>query len=87
MFNKPKRYVAPMMPKSLLGQEIVENVEDSVKAFGGNRFDMIIVAAKRVRELNRGATPMVPSKSKPAVTALLEIAAGKIGKNYKILEE
>jgi DNA-directed RNA polymerase subunit omega len=46
---------------------------------------MIIVAARRVRELQRGATPKVASKSKPCVTALLEIAAGKIGKNYKVL--
>jgi DNA-directed RNA polymerase subunit omega len=84
MFRSKLKQSTPLI-KSTYGQEIAEDVEASVAAFGGNRFDMIIVAARRVRELQRGATPKVASKSKPCVTALLEIAAGKIGKNYKVL--
>jgi DNA-directed RNA polymerase omega subunit len=86
MFEKPKKPLATPLMKSNLGQPIAEDVDAAVTAFGASRFDMIIVASKRVRELNRGATPMVPTKSKPCVTALLEIQAGKVGKNYKRLE-
>lgn len=84
MHHEQRKNIAPLI-KSVTGQLIVEDIEASVKAFGGNRFDMIIVASRRVRELRRGAAPKVLTKSKPCVTALLEIAAGKIGKNYKIL--
>jgi DNA-directed RNA polymerase omega subunit len=82
MFDQPKRVVTPFV-KTPHGQLIAEDVDASLKAFGGNRFEMILVASHRVRELNRGATPLVLSKSKPGVTALLEIAAGKVGKDYK----
>ena len=60
----------------------VENVEESLNAFDGNRFQMIIVAAARTRDLNRGAIPLIPTTSKSGVTALLEIAAGKVKMNY-----
>ncbi len=43
-----------------------------------NRFALVILAARRTRQLMKGATPLVPSKNKPAVTALREIAAGKV---------
>ena len=33
----------------------------------------------RARMLNQGHTPKIESKNKPCVTALREIAAGKIG--------
>ena len=68
---------------SNLGQPLAEDVQKAIEVFGGNRFDMIIVAAKRVRELRRGAVPMVKTNSKPCVTAILEIQAGKVGKDYR----
>ena len=43
-----------------------------------NRFGLIHLAAKRVRQLRRGAEPMVVCKNKDVVVALREIAAGKI---------
>lgn len=43
-----------------------------------NRFALVILAAVRCRQLMKGATPLVHSKNKAAVTALREIAAGKV---------
>ena len=48
----------------------------------GNRFDMILVACVRARELKRGHTPKVITRSKPVVAALEVIQAGYIGRDY-----
>ena len=46
-----------------------------------NRFDLILVASKRARQIARGAEPMVePENDKPTVLALREIAAGLVTK-------
>jgi DNA-directed RNA polymerase subunit omega len=44
-----------------------------------NRFQLVLVAAYRARMLSQGHAAKVEAKNKPAVTALREIAAGKIG--------
>ncbi len=43
-----------------------------------NRFALVILAAIRCRQLIKGAGALVHSKNKAAVTALREIAAGKV---------
>ena len=43
-----------------------------------NRFALVVLAANRTRQLMKGAHPLVHSKNKAAVTALREIAAGKV---------
>ena len=43
-----------------------------------NRFALVILATRRARDLMNGAPSMVPSKNKAAVTALREIAAGRV---------
>ncbi len=43
-----------------------------------NRFALVVLAAQRCRQLMKGSAPLVHSKNKPAVTALREIAAGKV---------
>ena len=44
-----------------------------------NRFQLVLVAAKRARELAAGADALVPEENdKPTVIALREIAAGLI---------
>ena len=48
----------------------------------GNRFDMVLIASQRVRELKRGALPKVTSKNGAIVTALREIEQGHIGRDY-----
>ncbi len=51
-----------------------------------NRFQLVLIAAKRARQLIFGAEPLVPmDNDKPTVLALREIAEGLIGPS--ILEE
>ena len=42
-------------------------------AQAGNRFDLILMAAVRTRELNRGAKALIANSHKSTVTALEEI--------------
>ena len=48
----------------------------------GGKYDLILIAARRARELNRGWKPLVQCDNDIAVTALREIEAGKIGRDY-----
>ena len=43
-----------------------------------NRFALVILAARRTRQLLKGAPSLVHSKNKPIVTALREIADQKV---------
>lgn len=53
-------------------------VEDCLKQIP-NRFQLTLAATYRARQLLQGHTPKVEAKDKPTVTALREIAAGKVG--------
>lgn len=44
-----------------------------------NRFAVVMLAARRMRQLRKGSESHVECKNKEAVTALREIAAGKVG--------
>lgn len=44
-----------------------------------NRFQLTLAATYRARQLAQGHTPKVDAKDNPTVTALREIAAGKVG--------
>jgi DNA-directed RNA polymerase subunit omega len=60
-------------------------VEDCVARIP-NKFQLVLVAAKRARQLANGAEPMVPwENDKPTVVALREIAEGYVTES--ILEE
>lgn len=48
----------------------------------GNRYDLILIAARRARELSRGDAPRVPTRRGPVVAALTEIELGKVSRNY-----
>jgi len=51
-----------------------------------NRFQLVLVATKRARQLANGVQPLVPwENDKPTIVALREIAAGLVGPS--ILEE
>jgi DNA-directed RNA polymerase subunit omega len=52
-------------------------VEDCLKNVD-NRFALIHLAAKRVRQLRKGAEPLVVCKNKDIVVSLREIAANRI---------
>ena len=59
-------------------EDCLENVE--------NRFELVLVAARRARQLSMGADPLVPVENdKPTVLALREIAENLI--NDEVLEE
>lgn len=45
-----------------------------------NRFELVLAATARARQIANGATPMVDAnRDKPTVIALREIALGKVG--------
>lgn len=48
----------------------------------GNRFDLILIATQRVRELKNGHRAKLTTKAGPVITALEEIEAGLIGRDY-----
>ncbi len=52
-------------------EDCLENVD--------NRFDLVLLASKRARQIAMGSQPMVPEEGdKPTVIALREIAEGLI---------
>jgi len=60
-------------------------VEDCLP-FVDNRFQLVLVAAKRARQIAMGGTPQVPIENdKPTVLALREVAEGLVGPS--ILDE
>lgn len=58
-------------------------VEDCLEKVD-NRFLLVMLAAKRVKQLYKGSRPLIENKSsnKNVVLALREIAAGKV--NYEL---
>lgn len=48
----------------------------------GNRFELVHVASLRVRELRKGAVRKVSDNNSAAVTALKEIEAGHVTRDY-----
>jgi DNA-directed RNA polymerase subunit omega len=59
-------------------EDCLENVD--------NRFELVLIAAKRARQLSMGAEPLVELENdKPTVLALREIAENKVDKS--VLEE
>ena len=53
-------------------------VEDCLQKIP-NRFQLVLCATYRARMLSQGHTPKIESRNKPSVTALREIAAGRVG--------
>lgn len=59
-------------------QDCLENVD--------NRFELVLTASRRARQVSLGAEPRVPRENdKPTVIALREIAEGLIGR--EVLDE
>ena len=48
-----------------------------------NRYELVHLATKRVKQLREGAEPLVRSKNKDIVTALREIASGLVKHQQK----
>jgi len=47
-----------------------------------NRFELVLVGARRAKQLLKGARPLVESDNKEVVTALREVAASQVGLRY-----
>lgn len=47
-----------------------------------NMYELVHLATKRSRQLFKGADPLVKSKNRVVVTALREIAAGRVRAEY-----
>ena len=57
-------------------------VEDCLERIP-NRFDLVVLAARRARDITLGRAPLVETENdKPTVIALREIAEGEIGLDY-----
>lgn len=61
-------------------------VEDCLEQVG-NRFALVILAAERARSLSKRARPLVKCDNKWAVTALREIAGGRVRFQESIREQ
>ena len=48
----------------------------------GNRYDLVLIASARARELMSGHRPKVNTTNAPIVTALKEVEEGQIGREY-----
>lgn len=54
-------------------------VEDCLSSIP-NRFELVVVASKRAKELFKGAKPLIEADNREVVLALREVAAGKVRK-------
>jgi DNA-directed RNA polymerase subunit omega len=52
-------------------------VEDCLKGVE-SRFELVILAGRRAKMIMKGAKPLVERNNRPIVSALREIAAGKV---------
>jgi DNA-directed RNA polymerase subunit omega len=62
-------------------EEVEELAEEAVQPEMDSKYRMIIVAAKRSKQLQRGARPRIdidPQKHKPTRIALEEVQRGKV---------
>lgn len=59
------------------------NIETCVKNVGGNRFDLVLIAAVRSREISKRSRDTAPEvHSNSCIDTLLEIQEGKTGVEY-----
>ena len=47
-----------------------------------NRFELVLLASKRAKQLLKGARPLVETENKDIVTSLREVAAGQVRMVY-----
>lgn len=56
-------------------------VEDCLRRVP-NRFELVLLGSRRAKQLLKGARPLVETDNKDVVTALREVAEGKVGMQY-----
>ncbi len=52
-------------------------VEDCLKSVE-SRFELVLLGARRAKMIMKGAKPLVETDNRPIVSALREVAAGKV---------
>lgn len=60
-------------------------VEDCLKQIP-NRFELVLLASRRAKQLLKGARPLVETDNKEVVTALREVAETKVEMVYPEIE-
>jgi len=72
-----------MLQSKFLSRGPNVDTEKCVENAGGNRFDLVLIAAARAREIKRQHRESDKREHvHSALTALEEIQAGKVGKEY-----
>ena len=62
------------------------SIEDCLEKID-NRFDLVLLAAERTKQIMKGAPSLIESRdNKEVVTALREIAAGKVRRAAPVVE-
>jgi DNA-directed RNA polymerase subunit omega len=62
-------------------------VEDCIERVN-NRFELVLLATKRARQIARGAAPLLDEENdKPTVIALREIAEGRVDQQFMQAQE
>lgn len=51
-----------------------------------NRFELVMIASRRARQLFKGAKPLIEADNREVVVALREVAAGEVRKVSKELK-
>ena len=73
-------------PEELGGYDMARiTVEDCLKKVS-NRFDLVVLASRRAKQLFEGAKPLIDSDNREVVLALREVAAGRVRKSEKSLQ-
>ena len=67
----------------IISRNLDIDTEKCVKNIGGNKYDLVLIAAARSREISRQhKMSESPKHLNAPITALLEIQEGKIGREY-----
>ena len=74
LYNTRRRVFTNLLGGLLMARVTVEDCLGKV----ANRFQLVILATKRAKQLFKGAKPLVETDNREVVTALREIAAGKV---------
>jgi len=57
-------------------------ITSEIAALAVGRYDLVLIGARRARELLRGWKPLVPTNNGAVVTAIREVEESKIGRDY-----
>jgi DNA-directed RNA polymerase subunit omega len=57
-------------------------VEDCLEKVS-SRFELVLLAARRAKQLLKGSRPLVETHNREVVSALREVAAGKVKPRYR----